>query len=114
MFRSDGGGLPLSQTQAAIFKSQQSDSGWPDLTIFKPSRGYHALMIELKKEGTAIYLKTGRRKGKLSSNPHIQNQAAVLNKLNAEGYCARFGVGFDSTVKLIDWYLGKPQNTELF
>jgi hypothetical protein len=113
IFRSDGGGLPLSQTQAGLFKSMQSTNGFPDLVIYQPSRGYHALMIELKKDGTTIYQKIGKNKGKLVANPHIRNQAQVLQNLHDLGYCARFGVGYDHTVKLIDWYFCN-ENTELF
>lgn len=123
-FQSDyAAGAYLSKSQAGIRKSMSSGKGWPDLFIAAPrtvktkdggTKHCCGLFIELKKEGTKIYLTTGPRKGKLSANEHIQQQAAVLNDLNAAGYCAVFGVGFDQTVKIIDWYMGKPESTTLF
>lgn len=114
LFRTDGGGLPLSQTQAGIFKSLQHGPGFPDLAVYQPSRGYHGLFLELKKEGTAIYVTKGPRKGQIVSNPHIVAQGAVLDRLNRLGYFARFACGFDQAVKMIDWYLEKPANLEMF
>lgn len=114
MFRTDGAGLHLSKSQAGIFKSMQSGPGWPDLFIPVSKRGYHGLFLELKQEGTAIYLKIGPRKGKLVANEHIQQQAAVLEDLNKAGYFARFCVGEEKAKQLIDWYMEKPVNTTIF
>lgn len=116
-------GVKLSMNQAVVRKSLQSGKGWPDMFIAWPTtvktkdgstKHCCGLFIELKKEGTTIYATKGPRKGKLVSNEHIQHQAGVLNSLNAAGYCAVFGVGFDQTVKIIDWYMGKPENALLF
>src|SRR5438874_423873 len=96
VFRSDfASGLQLTMNQAAIHKSLQSSRSWPDLFVYKLSRGYSGLALELKREGTVIYLSRGPRKGILTSDPHIQEQAAMLTELNRLGYMARFGVGFD-------------------
>jgi hypothetical protein len=115
IFRSDyASGLKLTMNQAVQHKRLQSSRSWPDLFIYSAQRGYHGLALELKKDGTRIYLTTGPRKGKLSSDLHIQEQAAMLQQLNDEGYFARFAVGFDKTQKIIDWYFGKPANAELF
>lgn len=108
-FRSDGGGLPLSQTQAAIFKSLQSNSGHPDITVFQPSRGYHGALWELKTETASLYLKDGR----LSTQDHIQNQAARIQELNKLGYYANFAQGLDDFIKQYCWYM-KIENTSLF
>jgi len=116
IFRSDfSSGMKLSINQAMIHKSLQSSRSFPDIQILQPSRGYHGLFIELKKEGTRIYLTTGPRKGQLTADQHIQEQALMLKHLNNLGYCARFGVGFEKTQKLIDWYLNpnyKPQEDQ--
>lgn len=111
-FRTDGGGLKLTKNQAIQYASMQSCSGWPDLFIPHASRGYHGLFLELKKEDTAIYLKRDRTK--LVADLHIRNQAATLRRLNGLGYFARFAVGYDNAVKLIDWYMQKPETLELF
>lgn len=114
IFRSDfASGLHLTEYQAKTHRSLQSGRAWPDLFIYEPSRGFHGMALELKKDGTTIILKTGPRKGKLSSNPHLQEQAAVINDLRHKGYYADFAVGFDDAVKKINWYFGKV-NERLF
>lgn len=115
IFRSDyGSGLLLTQNQARNQASMQSGRGFPDLFIYNSQRGYHGLALELKREGVTLYLKTGPRKGKLTGDLHIQEQAAMLQALNNAGYFGRFAVGFDSAQKIIDWYMGKPANASLF
>lgn len=119
LYKSDyGSGLKLTMNQARIQQQLQRGRGWPDLMIFAMSRGYGALFIEIKKEDTTLYLKKGPRKGLLTSDPHVQEQAAMLQHLNKLGYFARFGVGFDSCRRLIDWYLNpnykETANAELF
>ena len=79
-----------------------------------PSRGYHGLFIELKREATTIYSTRGKSKGKLVSNEQIQIEADFLKRKNEQGYFARFAVGYDNAIKLIDWYLERPVNNELF
>lgn len=112
MFRTDGGGLKLTKNQAIQYASMQSCSGWPDLFIPYASRGYHGLFLELKKEETTIYLK--RNNKQLVSDAHIRTQAATLTRLNEAGYFARFAVGYDNAVRIIDWYMQKPETTEMF
>lgn len=109
IFRSDGGGLPLSQTQAAIFKSLQHNSGFPDLAIYHPSRGYHGAFFELKSDSATLYLKSG----KLSTSPHIQNQAQRLQELQDQGYYANFAQGLDDFIKQYIWYMNL-ENVSLF
>jgi hypothetical protein len=119
IYRSDyASGLHLTINQAMIHKSLQSGRAWVDLFVYKPSRGYSGLGLEIKKEGTVIYLSRGERKGQLTSDPHIQEQAKMLEELNKLGYFARFGVGFDQCRRIIDWYLQpdykEQENSELF
>lgn len=108
IFRSDfASGLHLTQYQARNHRSLQSGRAFPDLFIYEPSRGFHGMALELKKDGTTIILKTGARKGKLTTDPHIQEQAAVINELRHKGYYADFAVGFDDAVNKINWYFNK-------
>lgn len=79
--------------------------------IAYPSKGYMGLFIELKKDDTAIYVKRGPRKGKLVKNEQIEIEAAFLNKMNGLGYLARFAIGYDSAIKLIDGYFGNTNAT---
>ena len=115
LYRSDfASGLHLTPYQAKLHKQMQSSRAFPDMQILKPSRGYAGLFIELKPEGTRVYTK----KGTLSADPHIQEQAMMLQHLNGLGYFARFGIGYDSCIRLIEWYLNPDyrasENTELF
>jgi hypothetical protein len=124
LFRSDyASGLRLTQNQARIHASLQSGKGWPDLFIPYPAdhkqkdgslRHYHGLFIELKTEGTTVYLKNGPNKGKLTTNEHIQVQAATMKQLYNAGYYANFAVGIDEAIKMINWYFQKPQTQHLF
>lgn len=119
MFRSDfASGLNLTEHQAVRHKSLQSSRAWPDLFIYEPrtvkGKHYCGLALELKAEGTSVVMKIGPRKGRLSLNQHIQEQAVILKALNAKGYYANFAVGFDEAIKIIDWYMGKPQTIGMF
>lgn len=106
IFRSDyASGLHLTMNQAMTHKSLQSGNSWPDLFIYHPSRGFHGMALELKKDGTAIYVTRGPRKGEMVAQEHIQKQDAMLQALRHEGYFASFAIGYDKTIGLIDWYL---------
>ncbi len=107
-------GLKLTENQARIRKSLNSGRGWSDMFIAYPSRGFSGMFLELKKDGISIYCKTGPRKGQLVANEQIQIEAAFLEKMNNLGYFARFGVGYDATIKIIRWYMETPENLELF
>lgn len=108
IFRSDyASGLHLTPYQANTHRSLQSSRAFPDLFIYEPSRGFHGMALELKKDGTTIILKTGPRKGLVSTDQHIQEQAKMINDLRHKGYYADFAVGFDEAVAKINWYFGK-------
>lgn len=120
-------GLDLTVNQRMKMMAMRSRDGQPDISIDFPSRGFHGLRIELKKEGTVIYNKrngslrkqpyrrTYKRAGKLfiKSGDHLLEQAAMLKEYNANGYFARFAVGYDKAIALIDWYMQRPKNESL-
>lgn len=113
-FHSDyAAGMYLTRNQASIRKKLNSGRGWSDIFIAAPNKGYHGLFLELKKDGTAIYVSRGPRKGELVSDEQINIEAKFLNKMNKLGYFARFGVGYDKTIAIIDWYFGR-MNESLF
>lgn len=113
-FHSDyAAGLKLTENQARIRKLLNSGRGWSDMFIAYPSRGYHGLFLELKKDGVSIYVSRGPRKGQLVADEQIIIEAAFLEKMNHLGYFARFAVGFDKTKALIDWYM-ENENASLF
>lgn len=99
---SAGAYLTYGQNSARL--ALASNNGWVDLFIAEPSRGYHGLFIELKKEGVRTYLKDGKT---LVANPQIRKEAAFLTRQQNKGYCAVFAVGLSDAKKKIDWYLDR-------
>jgi hypothetical protein len=102
LFRFDMAGLNLSKAQAGMNKAIQKGKGYPDLFIAQRSfQGeYLGLFIELKPEGTKLYKLNGE-----PATPHIQEQSDYLLELDKRGYAVAFGIGFESTIKIIDNYL---------
>lgn len=115
IFRTDfAAGIKMTMGQAVRHKRMQGDRAYPDLFIAQPAyrtarlaggdtSQYHGLYLELKREGTTIYL----RNGQLSSSKHIREQAATLERLEKLGYRARFAIGFDEAIAAIKEYLGE-------
>ena len=107
LFHSDfGSGIKLTMGQAIKQKRLQGGRrAWPDLIIAEvrspEDKCYHALFIELKKEGTRIFKKDGT----LVSDAHICEQFDMLEQLRRRGYMAEFACGFDEAKKIIDGYL---------
>ena len=114
MFHSDfGSGAKLTPWQAKVQKVQNGGRrAWPDLFIAEPSviageglrptKKYHGLFIELKKEGVRLR----KKKDGSWATPHIEEQAEILAELRNRGYMAEFAVGFEQALDLIDDYLG--------
>lgn len=103
IFNSDlSGATKLTIGQAVALKNLRSNRGFPDLVIYEPRWGFHALFIELKTEGTKLY-----NKFDLPVTPHIGEQLDCLVELRMRRYRAEFAVGFDEAKKLIDEYLQK-------
>jgi hypothetical protein len=108
LFHSDfGSGVKLTMGQAIKQKRLQGGRrSWPDMLIAEArslgDKCYHALFIELKKEGTRIFKKDGT----LVSDAHICEQFDMLEQLRQRGYVAEFACGFDEAKKIIDEYLG--------
>lgn len=106
-------GAYLTQGQNAARMSLASRNGWVDLFIAEPSRGFHGLFLELKKEGVKPYLKDGVT---LRKDPKIISEAAFLTRQRKKGYCALFACGLEDAKKKIDWYFerDRPENLEIF
>jgi hypothetical protein len=111
LFRTDfAAGLKLSMPQAVLHKKLQASRAWPDLQIAERSHvlcgEYTGLFIELKAEGVTLYKKDGT----LRKDEHLEEQAAMLQRLRDRGYKAEFAIGFAEARKLIDEYLtgGSP------
>lgn len=111
LFHTDfGAGLKMTMGQAVRQKKLQCTRAWPDLFIAQKLyigsgtnlQVYAGLFLELKKEGTKLYLKDGTT---MVADPHVREQAEVLEKLRERGYKAEFAVGFDAVKRIIDNYL---------
>lgn len=103
LFRTDfAAGIKMTLGQATRHKRLQQGRAYPDIFIAEPRNGYSGLFLELKRDGTPIYL----RNGELSANPHIREQAETLKILQEKGYAAAFAIGFDNAKHWIDQYLG--------
>lgn len=136
-FRSDtASGAFNSRFAKNTHNRQQSADGLPDLTIFAPRRGYHALMLELKAEGVNLKKKRDGTKiivrkdskGRIIerdykirlkgdwSNLHIEKQAKHIEELREAGYCAVFAVGIEQAKKIVSWYfdLKYTENAQMF
>lgn len=105
LFHSDfGSGIKLTMGQAIKQKRQNGGRrAWPDMIVARPmpDKGYCALFIELKKEGTRLFKKDGT-----PASDHIKEQSELLEELERWGYKAVFAVGFDEAKRIIDEYLG--------
>lgn len=107
--------LKLSIGQAKKHKRLQGRRGYPDLFIAEPKVDlidmikYSGLFLELKRPDVKIY----KKNGELVANSHIREQAAVLDELRKCGYKAEFACGFDEAKKIIDEYLGDPEDEEV-
>jgi hypothetical protein len=106
LYRFDyGAGTYLSWKQSLEQKSINPHSGYPDLFIAKPCGKYYGAFFEIKKAGADPYLKRGAKRGMLKDNAHIQEQAAMLDRLRKYGYYAEFAVGLDELIELTEGYL---------
>lgn len=137
-FRSDtGSGAYNSDYAKEQHNRQQSHKHEPDITILAMRRGYGAMVLELKDEGTELKMRRDgtkirirtkkvppskkypegikiierdykiRKKGDWASL-HLEQQAEVLLDYERRGYFARFAIGLTHAKKLIRWYFDLP------
>lgn len=101
IFTSESSGVRVSMGTAVKMTKQRSVGALPDMIILEPRSVYHGLCLELKKDRSEVYLKSGL----ISNNKHIQEQNDMLIRLGEKGYCARFACGFDEAKSILDNYL---------
>lgn len=105
IWRSDyASGLRLRPPQAIKHKRMQSSRSFPDLFVYEPRQGKYGLALELKRPGVSIY----KKDGSLVANPHIREQAAMLDALRQRGYQADFAIGIDDAMLKINNYIEAP------
>ena len=99
-FTAESSGVKLTIGQAVKAKKQRNPSkGLPDLIILEPNKNFHGLCFEFKVKSPLL------KNGQLSSNKHIQEQAAVLNKLSDKRYLCSFVWSFEQAKSIIDKYM---------
>lgn len=103
MFLSDASGMRLSIGLRNEVKRKRCEKyKILDLIILYPSLdGLHGLILEVKKVGAKLYKKDGIT----WFNEHVEAQAKSLAHLNEIGYLARFAIGFDEAINIINQYL---------
>ena len=102
MYTSDSSGVRLPIGYAVKLKRLRSKAmKIPDLIIMQPTKTYHGLIIEIKRDRDEVFTK----KGQLRQDEHIQAQSESLAYLQSIGYKAEFGLGFDDCVHLIENYI---------
>lgn len=100
-------GMNLGKWIGGMNARMRSSRGLPDLFIAHvknvTSEDYVdvkcGLFIELKKSSARL------KKGGIAKSPHHDEQEAILERLNKQGYMAEFACGFDEAKKIIDEYL---------
>ena len=85
-----------NKAEAANLKRQGVKPGVPDLCLPVPRGQYHGLYIELKTE-----------KGRTSTA-----QDWWIRELNAQGYFTEVCRGWESAVRVIEWYLKLKGDTK--
>jgi hypothetical protein len=93
--------LKLTMSQAVRHKRLHPERGYPDLLLLEPRAGFAGAFFELKAENAKLY----KPNGELYTDKHLEEQAAMMNKLRAKGYYADFAQGFDEAVERISAYL---------
>jgi len=100
-FTSESSGVRVPIGLAVKMKAQRSKHKQLDLIILEPKKGYHGLIIELKKDFNEAFT----NKGELRNNKHVKEQEESMQHLNNKGYFSIFGLGFEYTKAIIDDYL---------
>ncbi len=123
-----GSGAFNSQYAKNTHNLQQSAKGLTDMTIYAMRRGYGAMCLELKPDGTRLKLVRGSKvvkvykdkKGKILyrdqaprqagdwKDYYIERQATRHRELREAGYCAGFVVGLEHFKRSVCWYFEVP------
>ena len=102
IFFTDGAaGIKLNIGQAVKLKNLKACRGLPDLFIMEANNKFHGLCIELKKTGEKLF----KRDRITFRSDHLQEQATVLERLEAKGYYACFCLGYESAIHTIQDYM---------
>ena len=100
-FMSDSSGIRLPMGLAVKAKKQRSKHAQLDLVILEPRKGFHGLIIELKKDEGEVF----KNDGDFKKSERIESQNKSIDHLIKKGYLCRYGFGFDHTKMIIETYL---------
>lgn len=106
IFTFDGSGINQSKFSALANSYLRSSRGMPDLIILEPRGIYAGLVIEMKQTGYTLF----KRDGLTYKNEHIEEQAGILDELQARGYQCHFCCGFEQARSSIERYMALPEN----
>lgn len=108
IFRTDfSAGARMSWGLIKKHNAVQGKRGFPDIFIAEPapkkdgSGIWSGLFLELKREGTKIFLKDGTTFAK----EHFKEQYEMLEELQDKNFYAVFSFGFSQSKRIIDAYL---------
>jgi hypothetical protein len=105
-FNSDLSGIKLTKGQAKQAAKLRKSRGFPDLVLYEPRGQYHGFHLEIKIDGTSVYLQSGG----FTVDHHINEQYDKIKKLRVKGYYAEFGIGYIDCQKKVDDYMKLPKN----
>lgn len=108
LFNSDLGGVKLSLGTARKMAAIRPFRGHPDLSIYERKGGFAGLFLELKAQGVKLKYKASLG---YAIDEHQQEQYAYLLKLEEQGFCCSFAVGFDEAKSIIDAYMNEDFET---
>ena len=101
IMNTDLSGVRLNIREAVKVKRMRTSNGFPDVVFYEPVGCWHGLFIEMKASGEKILTKAGR----LYSDEHILEQAAIQRLLQTKGYAACFAIGLEAALKALELYL---------
>jgi hypothetical protein len=98
IFNTDSSGLKLTIGQATQMKKLRSSNGFPDITIYEPTKKYSGLFLEVKKETPF------KKDGYLKKDKHLQEQREMHIKLSERGYFVKFVWTLDQAKTILSDY----------
>lgn len=101
VFTSESSGIRVPKYLAVMMKKQRSKHKQLDMIILEPNKHFHGMILELKKDRSEVYKKTGG----IKSNPHIEEQKKTIDLLDSKGYYSDFACGIDEAIEMVDNYM---------
>jgi len=95
----------LTKYMQSIVTVLKSRSGWPDTKIFEPRGVYFGLAIEIKRTADTQTNSIYKLDGTLKANEHIENQAAMHERLRKKGWKVEFASGANEAIGILEAYL---------